>query len=239
MSENFNHCLGLRYFSKSDIRFFLDLAQQIKSGALNPNLNKAMVVNVFFEPSTRTRLSFEIAVNRCNGQSYTIDVSTSSLSKGESLVDMMSTIAAMGASALVVRHSDAGVPHFLHEQLHIPVINAGDGYHEHPTQGLLDVFTMEEHLGSIKNKRVLICGDIAHSRVAKSNIWALLALGANVIVCGPPNLLPTELADFGVECTNDIDSVIGSVDVVNMLRIQFERQSGIVMPSLADYRSKY
>ena len=152
---------------------------------------------------------------------------------------MMRNIEALGVNALVVRHSDGGIPYFLSQHVGIPIINAGDGYHEHPSQGLLDVFTLQEELGDLAGKHVLILGDIRHSRVAKSNIWALKLLGAKVSVSGPPNLIPNGLDEWGVHVANQLDDILPEVDAVNVLRIQFERQHGISLPSMADYRKLF
>ena len=168
-----------------------------------------------------------------------IDIETSSLSKGESLLDMVKNIAAMNTDAIIVRHSNGGVPYFISQHVNIPVINAGDGYHEHPSQGLLDLFTMQEKLGDLKGKHILILGDIMHSRVAKSNIWALQKSGARVSVAGPKNLIPDVVREFGVDICENVDDILPVVDAVNVLRIQFERQHGINLPSIEDYRQQF
>lgn len=239
MTQQMNHCIGIRYFNKDDINAMLSLAAEIKAGNKVPNLAGARVAHVFFEPSTRTRLSFEMATQRCQAYPMILDVKHSSLTKGESLIDMMRNIEALGVNALVVRHSDGGIPYFLSQHVGIPIINAGDGYHEHPSQGLLDVFTLQEELGDLAGKHVLILGDIRHSRVAKSNIWALKLLGAKVSVSGPPNLIPNGLDEWGVHVANQLDDILPEVDAVNVLRIQFERQHGISLPSMADYRKLF
>jgi aspartate carbamoyltransferase catalytic subunit len=217
----------------------LNAAKLIKSGTKQVHLNRSPVVHIFFEPSTRTRLSFEMAAHQCHALPIMLDVNTSSLNKGESLVDMMRNIEALGAKALVIRHSNGGIPYFISTQVQIPVINAGDGYHEHPSQGLLDVFTLQEKLGDLKNKHVLILGDIMHSRVAKSNMWGLMALGAKVSVCGPPNLIPSAVQHWGVTVYENLNDALPIVDAVNVLRIQFERQHGISLPTIPCYREQY
>ena len=239
MSKLFNHCIGLRFLTKESVVSILDEAKKIKSGDVTVDLKNQSVVHVFFEPSTRTRLSFEMATQRCHAFPMMLDVETSSLTKGESLVDMMRNIESLGARAVVVRHSNGGIPYFISQQLAIPVINAGDGYHEHPSQGLLDLFTLQERLGDLSGKHILILGDIMHSRVAKSNIWGLLSLGAKVTVAGPPNLIPDCLRKWGVEVCHCLDDCLPNVDAVNVLRIQFERQHGIALPSIREYRNQF
>ena len=225
--------------SKDDILYLFDLASKIKSNECIPQLYSKTVAHVFFEPSTRTRLSFEKATQNCNAFPMMLDVKHSSLTKGESLIDMMKNIESLGVDALVIRHSNGGVPYFISQHVNTPVINAGDGYHEHPSQGLLDLFTLQENLGELANKHILILGDIRHSRVAKSNIWGLLKLGAKVSVAGPPNLVPTCVKQLGVNVVSNLDSVLPEVDAVNVLRIQFERQHGIALPSVTEYRSVF
>ncbi len=239
MAKGINHCIGLRFLNQSTILSILDVANQIKHGQSVVNLNNQSIVHLFFEPSTRTRLSFEMATQRCQAFPMTLDVKTSSLSKGESLIDMVRNIESLGAKALIVRHTNGGIPYFISQHLQIPVINAGDGYHEHPSQGLLDLFTLRERLGQLNGKHILILGDIMHSRVAKSNIWGLLKLGAKVSVAGPPNLIPKCVTDWGVSICHDLDDCLPHVDAVNVLRIQFERQHGIALPSIREYRQQF
>lgn len=234
-----NHCIGIRFITKDDILYLFDLAAKIKSNESIPKLDSQTVAHIFFEPSTRTRLSFEKATQNCSAFPMMLDVKHSSLTKGESLIDMMKNIESLGVNALVIRHSNGGVPYFISQHVNIPVINAGDGYHEHPSQGLLDLFTLQESLSELTNKHILILGDIRHSRVAKSNIWGLLKLGARVSVAGPPNLVPDCVRQLGVNVVSDLDSVLPEVDAVNVLRIQFERQHGIALPSVAEYRSAF
>lgn len=239
MAKRINHCIGLRFLSTEEITHILDTARKIKYGKIAVDLKQQSVVHVFFEPSTRTRLSFEMATQRSNAFPMMLDVKNSSLTKGESLVDMMRNIESLGAQALVVRHSNGGIPYFISQQVGIPVINAGDGYHEHPSQGLLDLFTLKDHLKDLKGKHVLILGDIMHSRVAKSNIWGLIKLGAKVSVAGPPNLVPNVVKSWGVDVFSNLDQALPSVDAINVLRIQFERQHGIALPSIREYRNQF
>tara|TARA_A100001015_G_scaffold304987_1_gene397007 strand:- start:4607 stop:5515 length:909 start_codon:yes stop_codon:yes gene_type:complete len=239
MAKRINHCIGLRFLSADQITHILDTAHNIKQGKISVDLKQQSVVHVFFEPSTRTRLSFEMATQRSNAFPMMLDVKNSSLTKGESLVDMMRNIESLGAQALVVRHSNGGIPYFISQQVGIPVINAGDGYHEHPSQGLLDLFTLKDHVNDLNGKHVLILGDIMHSRVAKSNIWGLKKLGAQVSVAGPPNLVPEIVKTWGVHVYNDLDQALPKVDAINVLRIQFERQHGIALPSIREYRNQF
>jgi aspartate carbamoyltransferase catalytic subunit len=192
-------------------------------------------VNLFFEASTRTRTSFELATRAIGGAPLNFVTSSSSVEKGETLIDTAKNIVAMRPHCLVVRHSSAGSPKFLAANVTTPVVNAGDGFHEHPTQGLLDAFTIEEKLGSLKGKRVVIIGDIAHSRVARSNIHILRKLGASVAVCGPPTLLPPKPEALGVDCAYRPEELLPQADVVMALRIQLERQNRMQLPSVAEY----
>src|SRR5919198_522861 len=196
-------------------------------------LRGKMIVNLFFEASTRTRTSFEIAAKRLGADAISITASGSSVSKGESLVDTLNTLAAMRPNAIVMRHSASGAPHFLARHLPIPIINAGDGTHEHPTQALLDARTILDHRPSLEGLRVAIIGDIAHSRVARSNIHLLSKFGADIVLCGPAPLLPVELAKIapGVTLEHNIQSAIRDADVIMMLRVQLERQHETPMPA--------
>ena len=239
MDDRKKHCIGIRFLTEDDIHSILSMAERIKKGQYKPNLESRTIAHVFFEPSTRTRLSFEKAAQNCGAYPMILDVNNSSLTKGESLIDMMRNIESMGVDAMVVRHANGGVPYFLSEFVGVPIINAGDGYHEHPSQGLLDVFTLRESLGSINGKHILILGDIAHSRVAKSNIWACLRLGAKVTVSGPPNLIPKGIQDWGVNVSYRLDQILPEVDAVNVLRVQFERQHGIAFSSVKDYHALF
>jgi aspartate carbamoyltransferase catalytic subunit len=197
-----------------------------------------MVVNLFFEASTRTRTSFEIAAKRLGADTVSITASGSSVSKGESLVDTLNTLAAMRPDAIIMRHSSSGAPHFLARYLPIPIINAGDGTHEHPTQALLDALTIQDQRGSIEGLRVAIIGDIAHSRVARSNVHLLSKFGTQVVLCGPASLLPRALEKIttGVTLTTDMSEAIRGADVVMMLRVQLERQHESAFPAAEYFR---
>lgn len=222
-----------------EIRKFLDIAKafapKLASGHSIPLLQGKTVVNLFFENSTRTRTSFELATRKLGGGTLNFAASTSSTVKGETLIDTARNIEAMKPDCIVVRHASAGAPSTLARAVNVPVINAGDGFHEHPTQGLLDVYTMEEKLGNISGKRVVILGDIAHSRVARSNIQILNKLGASVAVCGPPTLLPPDPKRLGVDFAYRPESLLKDADVVMALRIQTERQNKMQLPSLQEY----
>jgi aspartate carbamoyltransferase catalytic subunit len=236
--------LGIGDLSPEEIRFILDEVPPFKEISEReikkvPTLRGKTLINLFFEPSTRTRTSFEIAGKRLSADVINVTASTSSLSKGESLRDMADNLAAMQADALIVRHSAAGVPHLLARFLDRPVINAGDGAHEHPTQALLDVFTIQEHLGTLAGRQVLIVGDIASSRVARSNILAMRKLGMQVCVCAPQTMMPFGVEHLGVSWANDFDAVIQDADVVMMLRIQRERHGEVLFPSLQEYSERY
>jgi aspartate carbamoyltransferase catalytic subunit len=204
-----------------------------------PTLRGKTVCNLFFENSTRTRTSFEIAAKRLSADVVNFNVATSSVAKGESLLDTARTIQAMGVDFIVMRHSCPGAPHLLSRRLNMSVINAGDGAHEHPTQGLLDVFTMREKKGRIAGLKVAIVGDILHSRVARSNIWALSKLGAKVSLVGPATLVPREFEKLGCEICYDLQAGIRDADVINLLRIQLERQRKNLFPSIREYRLLY
>ena len=236
--------LDVETLSAEDIQHILDAVPSFKEVSERdikkvPTLRGKTVINLFFEPSTRTRTSFEIAGKRLSADVVNISVATSSFSKGESLRDMADNLAAMQADVLIVRHHVAGVPHFLARSVPQPVINAGDGAHEHPTQALLDVFTLQEKWGSLQGRSALIVGDIASSRVAHSNVLAMRKLGMQVCVCGPPTMLPVGLDQLGVESTSDFDEAIQSTDVVMMLRMQRERHKDVLFPSLAEYAERY
>lgn len=238
------HLLALRELSAGEITCILDQAAEFKrlvaagEGKLN-TLAGTVVGNLFFEPSTRTRTSFSLAARRLSADTVDFSASGSSLSKGETFVDTALTIEAMGASMLVVRHSSSGAPELLSRHVRAGVLNAGDGTHEHPTQGLLDAFTIRERRGRIAGLSVALVGDILHSRVARSNIWALTKLGARVIVCGPATLIPPQIARLGVEVSHSLDRVLAEVDCINLLRVQFERQRGAFFPSISEYAHLY
>jgi aspartate carbamoyltransferase catalytic subunit len=204
-------------------------------GQKRTELKGKTIVNLFFEPSTRTRTSFSLAARRLSADTIDFTSSSSSLSKGETYIDTAKNIEAMGADLMVVRHSSPGAPYLLARNLSCSVINAGDGAHEHPTQGLLDVFTIRRVKGRIEGLTVGLVGDIAHSRVARSNIHALLKLGAKVIVCGPATLVPPWMPELGVETAYRLDDILPRCDVINVLRIQFERQRSGLFPSIREY----
>ncbi len=238
------HLLGLEPLSTEEIRFLLDTADGFREVSTRsvkkvPALRGRVVVNAFFEDSTRTRNSFTLAAQRLSADVIEFGARGSSVSKGESLVDTVKTIEAMGVDVMVVRHAAAGAAELVAQNVECSVINAGDGAHEHPTQGLLDAYTIRQRLGRANNDfsgiHVLIVGDIANSRVARSNVHCLTKLGARVTVCGPATLCPASFRQFGVDVTHDLDSVIDGVDVVNMLRIQFERMKSAAFPSVREY----
>jgi aspartate carbamoyltransferase catalytic subunit len=232
--------LGIRELEPSEILEILDAAEPFKEVQERPikkvpALRGITVVNLFFENSTRTRSSFELAEKRLSADVLNFSVSGSSVAKGESLRDTARNIEAMNANMIVMRHGSAGACHFLDRQVRARVINAGDGQHEHPTQALLDAVTLREKLGRIEGLRVVILGDVEHSRVARSNIFLLTKLGATVTVCGPPTMLPPEIAKLGVEVTTDVRRALRDADAVNVLRIQFERQNEALIPSVREY----
>jgi aspartate carbamoyltransferase catalytic subunit len=204
-----------------------------------PALQGRTVVNLFVEPSTRTRISFELAAVRLSADVVSLDRESSSIRKGETLKDTARNLEALQAGTIVIRHRSAGAAHFLAERLKASVINAGDGSHEHPTQGLLDAFTIQERMGKIAGVRVLIVGDIVHSRVARSNLWALTKLGAKVKLVGPSTLLPKEFAELGVEVSHDLEGALEEADVINLLRIQHERQVHSRVPSIGEYAALF
>ncbi|CAB4243318.1 Aspartate carbamoyltransferase [Methylacidimicrobium sp. AP8] len=237
------HLLGLRDLEKEEILLLLDAAERIakclEAGAELPSLHGLTVVNLFIEPSTRTRVSFELAAKRLGASVLEIDQESSSIRKGESLKDTARNLEAMGADFLVLRHSAAGAPHFLADRVRSSVINAGDGAHEHPTQGLLDLLTIRRRLGRVEGIRVAIVGDILHSRVARSDLWGLRKLGAEVTLVGPRTLLPEVFSRFGVRVSSELDPVLPWAQVVILLRIQHERQREGTFPSLEEYASLY
>jgi aspartate carbamoyltransferase catalytic subunit len=238
------HLLSLQELSAAEITCILDQAAGFKrlveqgEGKLK-TLAGIVVGNLFFEPSTRTRTSFSLAAKRLSADTVDFSASGSSLSKGETFVDTALTIEAMGATMMVVRHSSSGAPELLSRHLKAGVLNAGDGTHEHPTQGLLDIFTIRERRERIAGLTVALVGDILHSRVARSNIWGLTKLGARVIVCGPATLIPPQVTQLGVEVSNSLDDILGEVDCINLLRVQFERQRGAFFPSISEYAHLY
>ncbi|NLW48187.1 MAG: aspartate carbamoyltransferase catalytic subunit [Firmicutes bacterium] len=236
--------LGIRELTADQINYILDSAVVCKD-IFNRDLKKVptlrgkTVVTLFFEPSTRTRTSFEIAGKWMSADVVNLTVSSSSVAKGESFVDTAKTIEAMGVDLIIIRHSLAGTPKLLADSVKSHVINAGDGAHEHPTQALLDLFTIREHKGGFSGLKVVIVGDILHSRVAKSNIWGLTKLGARVSVVGPPTLIPSGIRDLGVTVETNLDQALADADVVNILRIQLERQNKGYFPTLREYSRLY
>ncbi|MCP4634394.1 MAG: aspartate carbamoyltransferase catalytic subunit [candidate division Zixibacteria bacterium] len=238
------HLLDLESLTSEEIVNILDTARSFREVIDRdikkvPTLRGITVVNLFYEPSTRTRLSFEIAEKRLSADTINFSKATSSVKKGESLKDTIQNIEAMRTDMVVIRHSSPGAAHFLTQCCDSKVINAGDGPHEHPTQGLLDMFTIRERYGRIQDLRVLIVGDIKHSRVARSNIWGLNKLGAKVAVCGPSTLLPYEIEKMGVEVFTNLDDALQGIDVVNILRIQSERQDTGYFPTMREYTELY
>lgn len=238
------HMLGLEYLTAEEIVAVLDTARALSEVSRRsikkvPALRGKVAVNLFFEDSTRTKTSFSLAAQRMSMDVIDLAVSTSSVSKGETLRDTARNIEAMGVDALIVRHRSSGAPQLLSRIVQCSVINAGDGSHEHPTQGLLDLFTMRETWQprgkSFKDLHVAIVGDIANSRVARSNVWGLTKLGAKVTLVGPPTLLPGGFAQLGVNVEHDLDKVLPHVDVINMLRVQFERITSSAFPSVREY----
>ncbi|MDH5201727.1 MAG: aspartate carbamoyltransferase catalytic subunit [Nitrospirota bacterium] len=232
--------LGIKELSVEEINLILDTAAGFKDVLGRdikkvPTLRGRTTVNLFFEPSTRTRTSFELAAKRLSTDVINFSVPTSSVVKGESLIDTALTVQALGADFIIIRHSSSGVPHLLAKKLVASVINAGDGTNEHPTQALLDAFTINEKKGKIKGLKIAIVGDITHSRVAKSNIYSLTKLGARVRLIGPPTLIPKEIEGIGVDVFHDMELGMKDVDVVMMLRIQMERQGKGFFPSTEEY----
>jgi len=236
--------LGLEELSRDEILGILDTAEQFRTifdrpVRKVPIMRGRTIVNLFFEPSTRTRISFELAENRLSADIVNFAASTSSLKKGETLRDTAENIAAMKVDMIIMRHSSPGAAMYLANVLDCSVINAGDGAHEHPTQGLLDLMSMRQRLGNLEGKKVTIIGDIAHSRVARSNIYGLNHLGAEVTVCGPSTMVPGAIAKLGAKVENDLHSAVADADVLNVLRIQLERQSRHVFPSNREYHRMY
>jgi aspartate carbamoyltransferase catalytic subunit len=241
---NHRHLLDLERLSPEDIRLLLDTAARFKEATDGCRrklsvLTGRTIVNLFFENSTRTRTSFSLAARRLGADVVDFTASSSSLSKGESFIDTAKNLEAMGIDAVVVRHATPGTPHLLAEHLDVGVINAGDGPHEHPTQGLLDIFSIRERRGDLAGVTVGLVGDIAHSRTARSNLWGLVKLGAKVILCGPPTLVSQRWRELGVEVSHDLDAIVPRCDVLNLLRIQFERQNTRPFPSVREYAHLY
>lgn len=241
-SLQIKHLLGLRDVPASDIRTILDTARSFREILDRPvkkvpSLRGLTVVNLFFENSTRTRISFELAQKRLSADTVNFTTSSSSVKKGETLLDTLRNIEAMKIDVVVVRHKGTGVPKFLAEHSGAIIVNAGDGAHEHPTQALLDMFTMEQRLGDLKGKTVAIVGDIRHSRVARSNIWGLAAMGAKVRLCGPSTLVPHNTGLFPAEWVGDVREAVQGADAVIALRLQKERMDDSLLPSMREYRN--
>jgi len=238
------HLLGLEDLSAEELTLILDTAAVFRRAMDQqqrkmPLLAGKTCVNLFFENSTRTRTSFALAARRLGADTLDFSAATSSLSKGETVVDTAKNIEAMGIDVMVVRHHTPGTPQLLAQNLRCSVVNAGDGPHEHPTQGLLDIMTIRQRLGRIAGLTVALVGDIQHSRTARSNIWGLMKLGAKVIVCGPSTLVSPRWAELGVEYSYSLDAILPRVDVLNLLRIQFERQATRPFPSVREYAHLY
>jgi aspartate carbamoyltransferase catalytic subunit len=240
-----NHLLGIKNITKNDIELILQTAKNFKE-VINrpikkvPSLRDITIANLFFENSTRTRTSFELAQKRLSADTVNFSASTSSVKKGETLIDTVNNILAMKVDMVVMRHPNAGACVFLSKKIkNCKIINAGDGAHEHPTQALLDAYSIQEKLGTLKGKKVVIVGDILHSRVALSNIFCLQKMGAEVKVCGPATLIPRHIKSLGVEVETDLKKALAWADVANMLRIQLERQDIKFFPSLREYSMMY
>lgn len=236
--------LGLQDLHPDEIRFILDIAcsfREISERPIKkvPTLRGRTLVNLFYEPSTRTRTSFEIAAKRLSADVININISQSSVVKGEGLKDTAKTIEAMQASIVVIRHGQAGVPHILARMIRPSIINAGDGAHEHPTQGLVDMFTILEKRGHLEGLRIVIVGDILHSRVARSNIFGLTKMGAKVRLCGPPTLIPPHVEELKVEVYYKLEEAIKDADVIMLLRLQLERQHDNLFPTIFEYTKLY
>ena len=238
------HLLGIKDLNADDIGLILSTARSFKE-VINrpikkvPSLRDVTVANLFFENSTRTKLSFELAQKRLSADVINFSASGSSVKKGETLIDTVNNILAMKVDMVVMRHSDAGAPHFLSRHVNSVIINAGDGAHEHPTQALLDAYSMHEAHGDLKGLRVAIVGDILHSRVALSNIFLLNKMGAEVMVCGPRTLMPRHIGELDVRVSHNLDEALAWCDVANMLRIQLERQDVQYFPSLREYTMQF
>lgn len=244
MTWNRKHLLDIESLSADEITTVLDTARQFKAVGERaikkvPALRGKTVVNLFVEPSTRTRISFELAAVRLSADVINFSAEASSLKKGETLKDTARNLEALNADVIIIRHSATGAPHFLSRVLNAHVVNAGDGAHEHPTQALLDTFTIRERKGKIAGLNVTILGDILYSRVARSNIWALLKLGARVTLCGPSTLVPRVFEQMGCRVTYNVDEAVADADVINLLRIQHERQRKTMFPSIGEYTALF
>lgn len=244
MSLSTKHLLGIKDLTATDIQLILDTAVNFKDVLKRPikkvpTLRDTTIVNLFFENSTRTRISFELAEKRLGADTINFATSSSSVSKGETLIDTAQNILSMKVDMVVMRHSASGAPHFLANYINAAIINAGDGTNEHPTQALLDAYSIREKLGSLNGKKIAIIGDIMHSRVALSNIFCLQKMGAEVMVAGPPTLIPKHIASLGVHVTYNLREALEWCDVANILRIQLERQNMPLFSSLREYSLFY
>lgn len=239
-----NHLLGIKYITKNDIDLIFETADHFKE-VINrpikkvPSLRDVTIANIFFENSTRTKLSFELAQKRLSADVISFSAAQSSVKKGETLIDTVNNILSMKVDMVVMRHSQPGAAHFLSKNVKASIVNAGDGAHEHPTQGLLDSFTIREKLGEVGGKKVVIVGDVLHSRVALSNIFALQMQGAEVMVCGPKTLIPRYITDLGVKYEPNLRKALEWCDVANMLRVQNERLDVNYFPSTREYAQQY
>jgi aspartate carbamoyltransferase catalytic subunit len=245
MSLSTKHLLGIKDLNKEDISLILQTAEQFKEVLQRPikkvpSLRDVTIVNLFFENSTRTRISFELAEKRLSADTINFTSSGSSVSKGETLLDTVNNILSMKVDMVVMRHSASGAPHFLAKHIPAAIINAGDGINEHPTQALLDAFSIKEKTGALEGKKIAIIGDIMHSRVAQSNIYLLKKMGAEVTVCGPPTLIPKFISEaLGVRVNYNLKQTLEWCDVANVLRIQLERQNQVLFSSLREYNLVY
>jgi len=238
------HLLDIQSLTPEEITTVLDTARAFKGVGERaikkvPALRGKTVINLFVEPSTRTRISFELAAQRLTADIINFTAEASSLKKGETLKDTAKNLEALNADIIIIRHSATGAPHFLARFLNASVVNAGDGAHEHPTQALLDIFTIREKKGKIAGLNVTILGDILYSRVARSNIWALLKMGANVTLCGPSTLVPRTFEQMGCKVTYNVEEAIANADIINLLRIQHERQRQTMFPSIGEYTALF
>ncbi len=239
-----SNLLDIRTLPSEDISILLETAQSFKEILRRPNkkvpaLRDVCIANLFFENSTRTRISFELAEKRLSADTVNFSTSGSSIKKGETLLDTVNNILAMKVDMIVIRHEQNGAPHFLSQHIDVPIINAGDGTHEHPTQGLLDAFSLKEKFGYLEGLKVAIIGDILHSRVARSNIYLLKKMGAEITVCGPPTLIPNHIQDLGVQVSYNLLETLKWCDAANFLRIQLERQNIKYVPTLREYSYLY
>lgn len=245
MQLSTKHLLGIKNLTSQDISLILSTAEQFKEVLQRPvkkvpSLREVTIVNLFYENSTRTRISFELAEKRLSADTINFAASSSSAAKGETLLDTVNNILSMKVDMVVMRHSASGAPHFLAEHIPAAIVNAGDGINEHPTQALLDAFSVQEKTGSLQGRKVALIGDIMHSRVAQSNIYLLKKMGAEVVVCGPPTLIPKHIADaLGVSVSYNIKETLAWCDVANVLRIQLERQNQVLFSSLREYNIAY